>query len=114
MTMKMTIAYVYCSHCLHYSKAAIEANFFSCSSCGKLVSEVNVKGNPDSVVKKKSKFPRFKRTKKNSMKIKDTIPITVHQILLGNDRHQSVHPLLLFISIQLILFCSYIMLECLF
>ncbi|KAG8484859.1 hypothetical protein CXB51_021412 [Gossypium anomalum] len=27
MTMKMTIAYVYCCHCLHYSKAAIEANF---------------------------------------------------------------------------------------
>ncbi|KAB2068131.1 hypothetical protein ERO13_A08G007800v2 [Gossypium hirsutum] len=78
MTMKMTIAYVYCSHCLHYSKAAIEANFFSCSSCGKLVSEVNVKGNPDSVVKKKSKFPRFKRTKKNSMKIKG-------EFLLGSD-----------------------------
>ncbi|KAA3471690.1 Acetyl-CoA acetyltransferase, mitochondrial [Gossypium australe] len=68
MTMKMTIAYVYCSHCLHYSKAAIEANFF----------EVNVKGNPDSVVKKKSKFPRFKRTKKNSMKIKG-------EFLLGSD-----------------------------
>ncbi|KHG14975.1 Acetyl-CoA acetyltransferase, mitochondrial [Gossypium arboreum] len=72
--MKMTIAYVYCSHCLHYSKAAIEANFF----CGKLVNEVNVKGNPDSVVKKKSKFPRFKRTKKNSMKIKG-------EFLLGSD-----------------------------
>ncbi|KAH1108936.1 hypothetical protein J1N35_012704 [Gossypium stocksii] len=50
----------------------------SCSSCGKLVSEVNVKGNPDSVVKKKSKFLRFKRTKKNSMEIKG-------EFLLGSD-----------------------------
>ncbi|KAK8514419.1 hypothetical protein V6N13_063310 [Hibiscus sabdariffa] len=69
-----TITYVYCSHCIQFSKAAIEAKFFSCSTCGKLVSEVSVKGNSWLVTKKKKKKKKFKSSRKAFKFIKPYFP----------------------------------------
>ncbi|KAL4308082.1 hypothetical protein GQ457_01G037930 [Hibiscus cannabinus] len=75
--MRMTtITYVYCSHCIQFSKAAIEAKFFSCSTCGKLVGEVSVKGNSWLVSTKKKK--KFKSCRKAFKFIKPYFP---HKLL---------------------------------